>query len=71
MPETVCFPYNGCDRSGIAITYYKTGNNLTISGWYDGCVGIDSTMISLGEFFLQLGIPVGKIKSAIKAMETE
>lgn len=44
-------------RTGINITYTKSTNTLNIGGWYDSIVGIESTRMTLGEFFKALNIP--------------
>ena len=54
MP-TVYFPSNATN-SGVDITYSKTRQKLCVSGWYDSCVGIEPTTLSLREFFDVLGI---------------
>jgi len=55
MPKTVYFPEDA-DRSGISITWYKRPQRLEISGWFDGGSGIESTSLTLREFFERLGI---------------
>lgn len=55
MPKTIFIP-DGADRSGIDITFTKSTGELLIGGWYDGCVGIPSTIMSLREFLDALGI---------------
>lgn len=59
MPKTIFLPPDdGPFRygSGIDITWYSTSRDIEIGGWYDGCVGIESTRMGLREFFDMLGI---------------
>lgn len=61
MPKTIYLPHDNADvgfdrHSGIDITWTKSTRHLRIGGWYDSIVGIESTEMSLREFFDQLGI---------------
>ena len=49
-------------RSGISITYIKSRGVLEISGWYDSCVGIESTEIGLGDFLSKLGVTMKDVE---------
>jgi hypothetical protein len=51
-------------RSGVDITFTKSNGNLNIGGWYDGCVGIKSTNITIAEFFKRVGITEDDCKKA-------
>jgi len=55
MPKTIYLP-EGCDRSGIHITWTPSAQRLDIGGWYDTVVGIEPTSMSLREFFDLIGI---------------
>jgi hypothetical protein len=48
------------DRSGIDITYVKSKDSIEIGGWYDSCVGIQSTRMSFKVFCERLGIDLKK-----------
>lgn len=58
MPKKIVLPKrDDCYRSsGIDITWTKSAQRLDVGGWYDDCVGIESTSMSLREFFDLLGI---------------
>jgi hypothetical protein len=57
MPKKVYFPINTSEvRSGIDIIWTPSSQRLDIGGWYDSFVGIQTTSISLLEFFKLLGI---------------
>lgn len=43
-------------RTGIDVEYHIKGRSLTIGGWYDSCVGLESETMTLREFFDRLGI---------------
>lgn len=43
-------------RSGIAIAWTRTSQKISVSGWYDSCVGIEGQDFSLREFLDALGI---------------
>lgn len=38
-----------CDNSGIRIDVSKKYKTLSISGWYDSCVGIEGATLSLDQ----------------------
>lgn len=46
--------------SGIQIEYIKSRDVLYISGFYDSCVGIEGTEISVKDFCDRLGIDIKK-----------
>ena len=51
-------------HSGIDVTWVKSKGELRISGWYDGCVGIEGETLTLKEFFEKLGITEKDCKKA-------
>jgi hypothetical protein len=53
-------------HSGINATWYKTKQELCISGWYDGMVGIEGECLTLREFFDRLGITEKDCRKAFK-----
>lgn len=55
MPKTIYLPENA-KYSGIDITWTPSAKRLDIGGWYDSCVGISTSSMTLKEFFLKLGI---------------
>ena len=65
MPKTIYLPEDA-KHSGIDITWTKTAQRLSIGGWYDSCVGICAKDITLGEFFLKLGITEKDCQKAFK-----
>jgi hypothetical protein len=56
VPKTIYLPKEDSSRSGVDITWTPSTQSLSIGGWYDGCVGIESTKLTLIEFFNSLGI---------------
>jgi len=69
MPKTIYLPeYKGYQSSGIDITYTPSRLGLYISGWFDSCVGIGGTELTLAEFFTLLGITEKDCKKAFKSM---
>lgn len=57
MPKTLYLPPHDVLRfSGIDITWTPSASRLDIGGWYNSCVGIESTSLTLLEFFMLLGI---------------
>ncbi len=55
MPKTIYLPEKG-RHSGIDITWTPSGKRLDIGGWYDSFVGIETSSMTLQEFFGMLGI---------------
>lgn len=68
MPKTIYLPPNA-KYSGIDVTWTKSSQKLSIGGWYDGIVGIQSTPIELYRFFEQLGITEKDCKKAFEKLE--
>lgn len=68
MPKTIYLPKDdGSYRnSGIDITWTKTSGVLDIGGYYDTSVGIQSTRLTLKEFFDLMGITEKDIRKALK-----
>jgi hypothetical protein len=78
MPKTIYMPYavfnqeeNFNRATGIEITWTPSAKRLDISGWYDHCVGIESTSMPLREFLDRLGITENDVKKAFKQKEVE
>ena len=67
MPKTIYLPKEDNNLSGISITYTPTKQRLDISGYYDKYCGIESTSMTLLEFFNMLGITEEQCKKALKA----
>ena len=44
------------DRQGISVSFTKSTQRLSISGWYDSTVGIEGAQMTLREFFDRVGI---------------
>lgn len=65
MPKTIYLPEDA-QYSGIDITWTKTSQCISISGWYDGCVGISGETMTLREFFDKLGITEKDCQKAFK-----
>lgn len=68
MPKTIYLPKRegpfAAKHSGIDITWTKTTHRIDIGGWYDSFVGIESTSMTLREFFDELGITERDCKKA-------
>jgi len=57
MPKEIIFPeMEGRQSSGIQVEYTKSRDVLYISGYYDDCVGIQGTELSVKDFCDRLGI---------------
>lgn len=70
--KTVYLPLkNDWDRSGIDITWTKSDQNLSISGWYDTCVGIEGEVLTLKKFFDLLGITKKDCEKAFKDEDSQ
>lgn len=72
MPKTLLLPLGEDARrySGIGITWTPSAGRLNISGWYDSCVGIQDTALTLAEFFTRLGITEGDVRRAFREVRT-
>lgn len=68
MRKTIYLTPNG-RREGIDITYIKSSQKLSIGGWFDSIVGIQSTPIELFRFFEQLGITEKDCKKAFEKLD--
>ena len=66
MPKTIYLPEYNID-SGINVTWTPTKQRLDIGGYYDKYCGIESTSMTLLEFFNMLGITEEQCKKAWKA----
>lgn len=49
----ITYSQNG---SGVDVTYYTKSKTISISGWYDHCVGIEPLEITLQDFVEQLNL---------------
>ncbi len=58
--ELILPEVKGHQSSGIQIEYTKSRDALYISGYYDDCVGIQGTEISVKDFCARLGIDLKK-----------
>ena len=67
MPKTIYFPENAI-HSGIDITWTPSASRLDIGGWYDTYVGIESSLLTLAQFFEKLGITEKDIRKALKEL---
>ena len=65
MPKTIYIPQNAT-HSGVSITYTKSSKQISISGWYDGFVGIQGESMSLGELLSRLEITEKDCVNAFK-----
>lgn len=61
----------GEHRSGIDITFWHRPKTITVSGWYDSMVGIESTTVSLRSFFDRLGITEADCHAAFNPNPTK
>jgi len=55
--------------SGIVVEFTRRSQRLCVYGWYDNCVGIESTTISLADFLTDLGITAAMCEKALKGAE--
>ena len=53
--DTVYFPEDA-NRSGIGVTFIRSRRTISIGGWYDTMVGIESSTLDLGEFLKRIGV---------------
>jgi len=68
QPREIRFthPYS---NSGIVIEFTRRSQKISVYGWYDSCVGIESTTISLADFLTNLGITAAMCEKALKGAE--
>ena len=70
MSKTIYLPRGDSGRyragSGIDITWTPSAQRLDIGGWYDSFVGIESSSMTLREFFEMLGIKEADCKRAFR-----
>lgn len=68
MPKKIFLPPQDEDfrTSGIDVEWTPSTMRISIGGWYDSSVGIESTNMSLGEFFAALGIEEKHCRKAFK-----
>ena len=57
--------YYGEGDSGIDVTYFKGRRELSIGGWYDGTVGIESRIVPLGDFLRDLGVTLKDVEKSL------
>lgn len=67
MPKTIYIPRDATS-SGISVEWTKSSDKLYISGWYDGCVGIEGQEFSLAAFLLKLGIGEKEVSKSFKRL---
>lgn len=58
-------------NSGIRVNYVRTRRVVELYGWYDGFVGIEPVLLSLGEFCRTLGITPKDVELALKKLEKD
>jgi hypothetical protein len=51
------------DHSGIDVWYDRRDDSIEIGGWYDSCVGIESTTMPLRDFLLKIGVQKRRVKA--------
>lgn len=65
--KEITLPYGENSRHhGITVLYIQRRKTLRINGWYDDFVGIESTEITLKDFFKRLNITLKDCQSAFK-----
>jgi hypothetical protein len=70
MPKTTYFPEGeGGKYSAISITWTPSTQRISLSGYYDGCVGIGGTNLSLIEFLEKIGVKSKDVAKALKSMK--
>lgn len=53
--------------SGVDIIFDPSTLVISVGGWYDSCVSIEATNLSLKEFFEKLGIESGDCEKIFKS----
>jgi len=48
--------YGESPATGIHISYSRRRGTVTVSGWYDHCVGIEGEELTLDEFLTRIGV---------------
>ena len=61
--KEIILPYDN-PHEGIRVQYIQRRRTLRIGGWYDGFVGIETTELTLKEFFLSLNITLKDCQAA-------
>ena len=67
MPKSLRFSKSYAN-SGIEVEFTKSTQMIYVCGWYDSCVGIEGTSLSLKDFLGGLGITD---KMCIKALKND
>jgi len=63
--KQIILPYEN-PHEGIRVQYVKRRKTLRINGFYDSFVGIETTEITLKDFFERLNITLKDCQSAFK-----
>lgn len=63
--KEITLPYEN-PHEGIRVMYIQRRKTLRINGFYDMCVGIESTEITLKDFFQRLNITLKDCQGAFK-----
>lgn len=64
-------PEDSHPREGISVEYNTKDMQITIGGWYDTMVGLESETIPLGEFLHRLNITADDVVNALVKYELE
>lgn len=63
--KQIILPYEN-PHEGIKVQYIQRRKTLRVGGFYDGFVGIETTEITLKDFFERLNITLKDCQSAFK-----
>ena len=63
------FVRSGDTWSGIDITWTRSTRRLSVSGWYDGMVGIEGENVSDVEFFKRIGMTAADLRRAANDLD--
>lgn len=56
-------------HSGVDITFTRSTLTVSVGGWYDSFVGIESEVLSLREFLERIGIHERDVRKALEVRE--
>jgi hypothetical protein len=71
MPKKIYIGPEWQRSAGVSIEWTPSTQRLDISGWYDGCVGIEGESLTLREFFDRLNITEAHCRKAFREKEAK
>lgn len=57
------------DSSGITLEHNKRAGYVSVSGWYDGCVGIEGKVFDTADLLQKLGFDSVQLRELACALE--